>query len=123
PREGQASRCRPAREDVPAGLLEGVERRQSTARVQGDRNSGPTAESAAERQPGYEELPRPASLKPEHCGDRLSKRTGQILVAYPERTQAFLREIDASERQIPRWILQEVDELKAGADRVAHRHE
>src|SRR5262245_58378712 len=104
-----------AGKDVPAGALERVERRNASTPVERDRHPCPPGKRLGERKPSLEEAPGSISLEPEEGSDPVRERSGEVVVPDAKARHVVLRQIDAAERQVARRILEEVDELEAGA--------
>ena len=77
----------------------------------------------AERKTPAEERAGPLRLEPRQRPEALRARAGELVLGDREAPEILLRQVDAAELQVSRWVLEEVHELKTGADRVAHLHE
>src|SRR5947209_931611 len=115
-REAGARRPWPAGEDVPVRLLEGIERRQPAAREQADRATDATAEPLAQAPARVQELAGALALEAEQLG---KGPAWPVERRHPEAAPVFGWEVYAAEREVPRHVLEEVDELESGADLVA----
>src|SRR5205823_4886354 len=107
---------RTAVEDVEACPLERLDRGQATLREGGDRTADAAADPPAERAAGREVAPRASRLERQQLDQLLARR---VELRDPEPAAVVSRQVDAAELEVSRDVLDEVDELEAGADVVA----
>src|SRR5881397_3737371 len=103
-------------EDVPASLLERVE---AAAGVERDGETRASSERAGERKPCFEERAGPGALEAKQRRNGRGQRAGEVVVGDAVALEVLLGEVDATKREVPRRVLDEIHQLEPGADGVA----
>src|SRR4051812_48984616 len=115
-REARARRLGPLGEDIPARVFERLERCEPAAREETDCSAQPAADPRAQEIAGAQERRRTLGLEAEQRAQLVARTVER---RRPEALAILARQIHATELEIPRDILKEVDELETGTDRVA----
>ena len=116
--ESRARGARPAVEDVPVRALERLQRSQPAAAEERDGATHAAAEAAPELLARAEQRPRPVGLVAQQ---HLELRARLVELRHAEARPLLGRQVDPPEREVARDVLQEVDQLQAGADVVRER--
>ena len=120
PGKARAGRSRALGEDVPLCRLERLECSEAPARKEADRASSSATDPPLQETPGAKKPTRAIGLEAQQ---QEKFRTRPIERGHGETAPVDGRQVDATELEITRDVLKEVDELQSGADVVARRNE